>query len=151
MKKQSPHRHRPPHACTALRTTESRPVKHRLALLVPATAIAVACSFALAGCSTGYPDIAGVWKASDGSTTKTISYDGNCTNMFYRDGKVFPSAEPGMCHIIGTASGGDYIFQTVEGNRSAKYIAKFTHNDNTIDFTINGKHLVTLTKTTSAH
>ncbi|BDZ50227.1 hypothetical protein GCM10025867_24680 [Frondihabitans sucicola] len=115
-------------------------------------AVAVAsCAFALTGCSTGYPDIAGVWKASDGTPNKTISDDGNCTSMLYRSGKFTAIAEPGMCHIIGTADGGGYTLQVTETGYSEKYTAKFTNDGKTIDLTQRGKKLVTLTKAPSVH
>jgi hypothetical protein len=114
--------------------------------------IAVAsCALALTGCSTSYPTFAGVWKASDGTPNKTISDDGNCTNLFYKSTTFTPIAEPGMCHIIGTATGGGYIFQVTEAGKSAKYTARFSNNDKTIALTIDGKPLVTLTKAPSVH
>ena len=109
------------------------------------------CALGLTGCSSGFPSIAGVWKASDGTPDKTISDDGNCTNLLYYRGTFTPVAAPGMCHLIGTSAGGGYIFQTVEGGRSAKYTAKFSDGGDTLRLTFDGKPLVTLKKTTSAH
>jgi hypothetical protein len=124
-------------------------VKRRSAVFV---AIAVAsCTLALSGCTTGYPNIAGVWKASDGTPNKTISDDGNCTSMLYRDAKFTAIAEPGMCHIIGTADGGGFTLQVTETGYSEKYTAKFSDGGKTIDLSQRGKSLVTLTKVPSVH
>lgn len=114
-------------------------------------ALAASFTFALSGCSSSYPNVAGVWKASDGTPNKTISDDGNCTNLMYHAGHMFTTDNPGMCHIIATAPGGAYVFQVVQKPYSVKYTARFSHNDKTISLSRGGKHFVTLTEVPSAH
>lgn len=109
------------------------------------------CTLALTGCSTGYPNIAGVWKPSDGTPNKTISDDGNCTNLLYRGMTFTAIDEPGMCHIIGTADGGGYTLQVTESGYSEKYTARFTDGDKTIALSRNGRSLVTLTRSPGSH
>lgn len=113
--------------------------------------VVASCALALTGCSTGYPDIAGVWRASDGTPNKTISDDGNCTNLLYRKATFTPIAAPGMCHIVGNADGGAYTMEVTEGGFTEKYLAKFSNGDKTIALSRGGAPLVTLTKAPSAH
>ncbi|GAA4685134.1 hypothetical protein [Frondihabitans cladoniiphilus] len=127
-------------------------MKHRLPLVASAALVlAVGCSAALTGCSTGYPSIAGVWKASDGTANKTISDDGNCTNMLYRGGAVFQSQVPGMCHITGTADHGAYSLRVTQAGKAQNYTASFSNGDKTIAITQGSTKIVTLTQVPSAH
>ncbi|GAA4264413.1 hypothetical protein [Frondihabitans peucedani] len=120
---------------------------------VLATVVVASCALLLTGCTSGYPEIAGVWKASDGTPNKTISDDGNCTNLLYRGTTFTPIAAPGMCHLVGkaTTAGGKqaYTLQVTQGGYSAKYTAVFSNGGKTIALSRDAKPLVTLTETSS--
>lgn len=49
---------------------------------------AVLCTvLTVAGCGATENDIVGNWQADDGSGTKTITEDGQCTGMYYNGGE----------------------------------------------------------------
>lgn len=122
-------------------------MQKKLVVLVVVTVGSLALG--LTGCSTSYPDIAGVWKASDGSPNKTISDDGNCTNMLYDGGTMTEIAKPGMCQITATADGGGYTLKVAQTGQVETYTAKFRNHDDTIELSQAGSTLVTLTRAPS--
>ncbi|ARC56623.1 hypothetical protein AS850_05990 [Frondihabitans sp. 762G35] len=117
---------------------------------VVAVAIAASCAALLSGCSPSFPNLAGVWTASDGSSDKTISDVGNCTNMLYRDSKIVTSRTPGMCHIIGR-SGDTYTLQVVQKPYSQKYTARFSDDGTTIALSAGATTFVTLKRVPGSH
>ncbi|AMM20599.1 hypothetical protein AX769_11175 [Frondihabitans sp. PAMC 28766] len=128
----------------------------RLTLVRSAAAagVALAATFALSGCSAQFPNIAGVWKTSDGTPTKTISDDGNCTNLLYSkgaDGQMYGTDDPGMCHIIRTSPGGKYVFQVHQASYWRNYVASFSKKDTVISLSYHGKHFTTLTREPGSH
>ncbi|ROQ40664.1 hypothetical protein EDF46_0022 [Frondihabitans sp. PhB188] len=128
-----------------MRATHVKP-----ATTVIAVAILSSCALALTGCSTGYPSIEGVWRASDGSANKTVSDDGNCTNMLYKGATMIEIAKPGMCHITGS-DGTGYTLEVEQGGTTVDYTATFSKNDSTMTLSRVGDDFVTLTRVPSAH
>ncbi len=122
-------------------------MQKKLVVLVAATVGSLALG--LTGCSTSYPDIAGVWKASDGSPNKTISDDGNCTNMLYTGGTMNEIAKPGMCQITGTVDRGGYTLKVSQTGTVETYTATFRNHDDTIELSQAGSTIVTLTRAPS--
>lgn len=122
-------------------------MQKKLVVLVAATVGSLALG--LTGCSASYPDIAGVWKASDGSPNKTISDDGNCTNMLYTGGTMKEIAKPGMCQITGTADRGGYTMKVSQTGTVETYTATFRNHDDTIELSQAGSTIVTLTRAPS--
>lgn len=119
------------------------------ALLIVATVGSLGLVLTLTGCSTGYPDIAGVWTASDGSASKVISDDGNCNNMLYDGNTMQEIAKPGMCAITGVADGGGYTLKVEQTGQTATYTATFSDHDDTIALSEGGHTFVTLTRAPS--
>jgi hypothetical protein len=134
-------------------------VKTRTTLAV-AAALTVAATAGLTGCAPQFPSIAGVWKTSDGTPTKTISDDGNCTNLLYTTSKtvsktgrptMYVTDNPGMCHIIRSGPGGTYVFQVHQAPYWRNYVATFSKNDSVISLSYHGDHFTTLTREPGSH
>jgi hypothetical protein len=92
-----------------------------------------------------------VWKASDGTANKTVSDDGNCTNMLYEGTTQVQLRTPGMCHILGSAGDGAFTLQVTQSPYSYKYTATFSDDNKTMKLTRDGKDIVTLTQVPGAH
>lgn len=119
---------------------------------VGVAAILSSCCLALAACAgPGYPSIEGVWKADDGSANKTVSDDGNCTNLLYKGATMIEVAKPGMCHIVGEEAGGDYTLEVKQGGDTVDYTAAFSDDGKTITLSRVGEVFLTLKQVPSAH
>ncbi|RKR74432.1 hypothetical protein [Frondihabitans australicus] len=129
--------------------------RRKTATAIAALAIAALGVTGLTGCSPQFPSITGVWKTSDGTPTKTISDDGNCTNLLYTTAKavsktgaikMYVTDNPGMCHIIRTSPGGKYVFQVHQAPYWRNYVATVTNGGDTIALSYHGDHFTTLTR-----
>ena len=127
---------------------------HKLVSSGLIVAVGASCVLALSGCSTGMPTISGAWKASDGSSTKTISTDGNCTNMLYTGAPtkaaVYVTDNPGMCHLRTKTGADTYTLEVHQKPYDRTYTATFSNGDKTMKLSRGGTTFVTLTRTTSA-
>ena len=103
----------------------------------------VAGSLLLSGCSTS-ATIAGVWTASDGSPTKTISDDGSCTGMYYNGATPLDIGGPMTCTLSDTETDGHYALVVQQSPNQATYDAEF--DGDTMVLSSGGVDIVTLTK-----
>lgn len=89
-----------------------------------------AIALSLAACSSGPPDMAGNWKANDGSPMKVISSNGPCTGMYYNAGKPLDIGGGMSCSLSQKKdSSGRYSLVVTQPPNQATYAVSFDGND----------------------
>jgi uncharacterized protein (DUF2147 family) len=112
---------------------------------VIAAGLACASLSLLGACSEAAPTIAGVWSPDDGSGTKTISDDGNCTGMYYSNGQPLDIGGGMRCTLGSEESDGQYALVVEQPPNRVTYEASFPDED-TMELSQSGEVVVTLTR-----
>ncbi|MET0930600.1 MAG: hypothetical protein ABWX74_13855 [Aeromicrobium sp.] len=100
----------------------------------------------LAGCSESSPTIAGTWSASDGTETKTIGEDGQCTGMYYNGTEPLDIGGGMLCMLSEAETDGYYTLVVRQPPNQASYRVQFDGDDAMTLLTSGGGEIVTLTR-----
>ncbi len=107
--------------------------------------VSAAALFSLSGCSSGAPSLTGTWSPDDGSPTKVISDNGQCTGMYYNGGKVLDIGGGATCTLSSKATNGKYDLVVQQSPNQETLQAEFTGSD-TLTLYSGSTKLVTLTR-----
>jgi hypothetical protein len=88
--------------------------------------------------------LAGIWSASDGSKTKTITDQGQCSGMYYNGTSPLDIGGPMSCTFSQSQSNGYYLLVVRQPPNQASYEVKFSDDNTMIMFTGAGVKIVTL-------
>lgn len=121
-----------------------RTAQARMAAAIAAVAVTVF----LGGCGGGVSseDLTGVWTADDGSGTKTISADGQCTGMYYNDGQPLDIGGPMTCAIGEKETDGAFTLIVRQPPNEQSYLIRFDDADTAVLMNGSGEEIVTLTR-----
>ncbi|KAA1380494.1 hypothetical protein [Aeromicrobium fastidiosum] len=99
-----------------------------------------------AGCADAAPSIVGVWSASDGSVTKTITEDGQCSGMYYNGTEPLDIGGGMSCTLSDAETDGRYTLVVRQPPNQASYQVAFDSDDQMTVYTSGGTEIVTLTR-----
>jgi len=102
---------------------------------------------AAAACSGSDASIVGNWTASDGSGTKTILEDGQCTGMYYNQGQPLDIGGPMTCSMSAEAnSSGLFTMVVTQAPNQTSVQLRFVDDDTVEVQGADGGSLFTMTR-----
>lgn len=116
---------------------------HRTGAWVSVLGAVALTAGALTACSSEdeAPSLVGVWSASDGSGTKTVSEDGRCSGMYWNNGQPLDIGGGMTC----TLNEAGNLLVVEQPPNTAQYDVSFSDAD-TVVLSQNGSTVVTLTR-----
>lgn len=105
----------------------------------------LALVLATTACSSGSPQLAGIWASSDGTPDKVISDSGQCSGMYYHNGKPLDIGGPMHCTLGEAQEDETYRLVVQQSPNQTSYSVTFTGND-TMELSQNGQTIVVLTR-----
>lgn len=97
--------------------------------------------------SDGPPDHTGMWSASDGSGIKTLGAGGDCSGMYYSDGRPLDIGGGMTCRLSEEAhSDGTYTMLVRQPPNERTYRVSFPDEDTMVLLDSSGSEIVTLTR-----
>jgi len=110
--------------------------------VVGAVILATSLALGLTGC--GEPEFTGVWKPDDGSGLKTIADGGQCSGMYYNNGKPLDIGGTMTC-TFSSGSDGAYVLVVRQPPNERSYTVEFP-DDDTMVLRSGDTTVVTLTR-----
>jgi hypothetical protein len=98
------------------------------------------------GTATRPSSLAGVWSASDGTSPKIISDDGQCSGMYYDGSSPLDIGGPMSCTFAQNQSDGYYLLVVRQSPNQASYEVRFSDDNTMTMYTTAGAKIVTLTR-----
>lgn len=112
---------------------------------IAACGIALAALFGLTACGSE-PSLVGMWEADDGSGIKTIAEDGQCSGMYYSQGKPLDIGGGMLCTLGEKADDGTYLLLVQQPPNESTYRVQFEGADRAVLTSKSGEPIVTLTR-----